>query len=85
MNQQLAHIPCQKCQKPVAVKLHAPKVLNFENVSLVVVEHAGQSVCPCGATVVPFIAQLGTIGLIAAEVPPDQQSDIIIPPGSMGV
>lgn len=76
-----AKLPCGACGKLLDVKLNPkPKIVNLESVSMVVIEHTGQLACPCGATLMPVVMTVGTVGVHLQPVQPQAQK-LIVEPG----
>ncbi|MDE2099985.1 MAG: hypothetical protein KGL39_22215 [Patescibacteria group bacterium] len=76
-------VPCAKCEKPVDFVIDQPRMINLPTVSMVVIEHAGKTVCPhCLSELVLAAAALQGIAFKSLAVPPQQQSNIIVPPGA---
>lgn len=75
-------LPCGACQKMVHVMVSAqPKLLNMDSVSIIMIEHSTQVLCQCGATLQVAIAAVPNMLLSLVPVAPQQQQQIIIPPG----
>ncbi len=74
-------LPCGVCGELLEVQLQPkPRIVNLETISLIMVEHSAQVGCKCGATLLPVIMAVGTVGIHLAPVQPQQQS-LIVPPG----
>lgn len=77
----MAFINCGACGKPVEIELTKPNVINMEKVSLIIVEHDGQTNCPCGAVIVPAVQNVAGIGIVGIPVPPEQRKKLVVPAG----
>jgi hypothetical protein len=80
-------LQCSKCQQPVTINASIPpRIMNLQTCSIVVLEHDGQIVCPhCNAVLIPVVGQVGQIGMLLPEVPPDKQKQIIVPGNGMKI
>jgi hypothetical protein len=74
-------VPCLGCKQPVEIRQpSAPRIVNMPSVSMIVLEHPEQGFCPgCGVPVTAQISQLGGLALVAAPVPPSEQTLIVVP------
>jgi hypothetical protein len=80
----IVQVPCRQCKKPVGVEIEEPKIINMLSCSVILIEHPKQSVCFCGLTVVPSLAQIGGMAFVAVPVPSDAvESHIIQPSGPL--
>lgn len=74
---------CPSCNKPMEVEVRQPVVQNFESVSQILLEHAGQIACPaCGKVCQPAMTPPININVSLIPVPPEKQKQIVIPASS---
>lgn len=84
VKRQKVRVQCAKCQKPVELEMYEPVIMNSVAVSVLIVEHPAQAVCPCGFTVTIQLANV-QLGMIAAPVADNAISEEVkrIIPGSL--
>jgi predicted metal-binding transcription factor (methanogenesis marker protein 9) len=71
---------CPACKAPIEVEVSTqPLVQNFEAFSQVILMHAGQTTCACGAVFIPAITPPMNINVGAVPVPPEQHKTLIVP------
>ena len=71
---------CPACKAPIEVEVsNQPLVQNFDTFSQVILFHAGQTTCPCGAVFLPAITPPMNINVAAAPVPPEQRKKLVVP------
>jgi hypothetical protein len=74
-------VSCIGCgQKIEAETLRPMKVMNLVAVSIIVIEHPNQTMCPnCNAPVVASVTS-AQVATVMAPVPPEEQKGIVIVP-----
>lgn len=77
-----AKIPCT-CGAIIDVKVQpTPRIVNCEFVSLIIMDHSGQMICPsCNQTVVPLIRGVDNI-FVECQVVPVTKQNLVIPVGA---
>jgi hypothetical protein len=74
--------PCNKCGTPVLFEIGEAQFKNYEHVTVCVVDHSGQTICPeCGTVIRPYIAGAAGFALAMIPVPPEEVKSIIQLPG----
>ena len=76
-------VPCGKCGTPVDIKFTgAPAVINMPNVSIVILEHLKDEICPgCLTKLVLGVQSVG--GMVVMTIPLPEEKTIIVPPGGI--
>jgi len=81
MNMTVVQVACGSCNQMVEISVNpSHRIINLEMLSMFIVEHSGQRLCPhCGAVVVPALAAVQGIVMIAAPVASKEQKMVISP------
>ena len=79
-------VVCSICKQPIEIAdAMPPQIVNKASVSLVIVEHPGQTLCPnCNVMVTAAVAQ-AQIAVIAVAVPTQAQQPIILAPNGLRI
>jgi uncharacterized protein (UPF0212 family) len=74
-------VPCAACNAAVEIDISEnQRIINLETVSMLVIEHQGQLMCPgCGNVVMPVLKAIAGLMFQAMPVPPEQQNKLVLP------
>ena len=80
------NVMCAGCKQSIELPdLPQSQIMNLPGVSILVVEHSAQTMCPnCLQPVVPAIAG-ANLALVGAVVPVPEQKSVILAPNGMKV
>jgi hypothetical protein len=78
---QSIQVACQACGQPVTIEVSPNhRIVNMATVSILIVEHSSQTLCPsCRAVVMPVMRGVAGVLLEAKVVPAQEQQSVIIP------
>lgn len=65
---------CCTCKAALEIEIYDPRVVNYQSVTMIVIEHQDELLCTgCGAVLMPALMQLGQLGFGTAVVPVQMQ------------